>query len=94
MLKHSSKNLNLDGMLSTYAQKHICKSTPSKLGFIIWLFAEKIHLSCYLNHNLIIPNLNNDIGLLENPCANKTIDFTASSEPPRGRTNIVVSEQV
>ena len=33
MLKHSSKNLNLDGMLSTYAQKHICKSTPSKLGF-------------------------------------------------------------
>ena len=34
MLKHSSKNLNLDGMLSTYAQKHICKSTPSKLGLI------------------------------------------------------------
>ena len=35
MLKHSSKNLNLDGMLSTYAQKHICKSTPSKLGLTV-----------------------------------------------------------
>ena len=43
MLKHSSKNLNLDGMLSTYAQKHICKSTPSKLGFMyVFIFLVKV----------------------------------------------------